>query len=215
MARSIILYALVIGLSMSTVALAEREAKKPKKVKCKDKWYPNCYHKPLFCPAACPRKCFVDCASCQPVCSMPSPSPPPPPKRYRRSPPPPRNTYSPPPAPPTPQLPSTPPSSPSPPASNGGGSTPYLSPPPPSSEASGAKRVRCRNRNSTHCYGMELTCPSACPQQCEVDCVPCRPVCSKFLKFTPIYIYKHYMYTIGSNYLPFPNLVFRLYFYKC
>ncbi|XP_022937516.1 uncharacterized protein LOC111443907 [Cucurbita moschata] len=85
-------------------------------------------------------------------------SPPPPPFIYS-SPPPPATTEPPPPIPPTP----TPPTS--------------LSPP-PSSEASGQKKVRCKNRSFPHCYGMELTCPTDCPGQCEVDCVTCSAVCN-------------------------------------
>ncbi|XP_030454901.2 uncharacterized protein LOC115676154 [Syzygium oleosum] len=51
-------------------------------------------------------------------------------------------------------------------------------PPPPSSEVSGGKRVRCKNRNYPHCYGLEQSCPSACASTCEVDCVTCKTVCS-------------------------------------
>ncbi|GLT63852.1 hypothetical protein SLA2020_363840 [Shorea laevis] len=126
---------------------------KPMKVECKDKKYPSCYHKNLFCPASCPRTCVVDCAKCQPVCPAtppPVPSIPPP----ALSPPPPP-ALSPPPPPPALPLP----------------------PPPPSGSDSPPKTAKCKNRNFPLCYGMELTCPSGCPDHCEVDCVTCKPVC--------------------------------------
>lgn len=141
-------------------------------------------------------------------------SPPPPPKTYPSPPPapsvvpssPPSNT-TPPPLPPTstpsppptltptpsPPLPPTPTPSPSPPATPTPSpplpptfipSSSYPPPPPPSSEASGEKRVKCKNKNYPHCYGLELSCPSGCPEQCEVDCVTCSPVCSKYTKPT-------------------------------
>lgn len=160
-------------------------APKAKKVKCKDKKYPQCYKSTHYCPADCLRTCVVDCVSCQPVCTPPPPpppSPPPPPPKPRKlkSPPPPYIYSSPPPPPPhiysSPPPPTVQPSpsTPTPPAS-----------PPPSSEVSGQKKVRCKNRGFPHCYGMELSCPSDCPSQCEVDCVTCSPVCSKLL--TPLF----------------------------
>ncbi|XP_030505725.2 uncharacterized protein LOC115720699 [Cannabis sativa] len=176
---------LIISLSI-LLALTQAEPnkpKKPKKIKCKDKWYPDCYKKDLYCPESCPRTCFVDCRTCQPLCTQPPPSPPPPPKRKPRSPPPPpATTYSPPP----PQASSWPPppvnnnAYPPPPPTQTPTPTPATpqSPPPPSEEAAGGKRVRCRNKNYPSCYGMEHTCPSACPDQCEVDCVTCSPVCN-------------------------------------
>lgn len=140
-------------------------------------------------------------------------SPPPPPKTYPSpppahsvvpsSPPPPlpsTSTPSPSPSPtptptptPSPPLPSTPTPSPPPPVTPTPSpplpptfipSSSYPPPPPPSSEASGEKRVKCKNKNYTHCYGLELSCPSGCPEQCEVDCVTCSPVCSKYTKPT-------------------------------
>ncbi|KAJ8555490.1 hypothetical protein K7X08_012986 [Anisodus acutangulus] len=48
----------------------------PKKVKCQDKKFPSCYHKSFACPSNCPRACVADCASCQPVCTVPTPLPP-------------------------------------------------------------------------------------------------------------------------------------------
>lgn len=155
MSQTMVRSSLILFLILSiTVSLTEGAPKKPKKVKCKDKWYPNCYKKELYCPDACLRTCSVDCRTCQPVCSQPPPSPPPP-----------RPTAYPPPRSPPPSTPTTP--------------TP-VPPPPPSSEAAGGRRVRCRNRDYPNCYGMEHTCPSGCPDQCEVDCVTCSPVCSKF-----------------------------------
>ncbi|PRQ33203.1 hypothetical protein RchiOBHm_Chr5g0054971 [Rosa chinensis] len=99
-----------------------------------------------------------------PPATNPSPPPSPittpsPPLSTPSSPPPPTPTPSPP-LPPT----STPPS--------------FYPSPPPSSEAAGEKRVKCKNKNYPHCYGLELSCPSGCPEQCEVDCVTCSPVCN-------------------------------------
>ncbi|XP_062086577.1 uncharacterized protein LOC133792688 [Humulus lupulus] len=165
---------LLISLSI-LVAITEAapKPKKPKKVKCKDKWYPDCFNKHLYCPEACPTTCFVDCRTCQPLCTQPPPSPPP------RSLPPPATTTYPPPPPPQPSLPlPSPPPPPIPTPQSPLPPAPLLPPPPPSSEAAGGKRVRCRNRNYPSCYGLEHTCPSACPDQCEVDCVTCSPVCN-------------------------------------
>ncbi|KAA0038827.1 hypothetical protein IC582_028563 [Cucumis melo] len=156
-----------------------------KKVKCHDDNYPQCYKSDLYCPADCPETCVVDCSSCQAVCNPPPPprrlksppppyiysSPPPPPYIYSSPPPPPPYIYASPPPPPPATLPPSPPtptpSTPTPPTS-----------PPPSSEASGQKKARCKNRSYPHCYGMELSCPSSCPDHCEVDCVTCSPVCN-------------------------------------
>ncbi|VVA34354.1 PREDICTED: late embryogenesis abundant [Prunus dulcis] len=40
------------------------------------------------------------------------------------------------------------------------------------------KKVQCKNQDYPDCYCLELTCPSACPEHCEVDCVTCSPVCN-------------------------------------
>ncbi|KAG8375599.1 hypothetical protein BUALT_Bualt10G0117200 [Buddleja alternifolia] len=53
------------------VALSEGVPHKPKKIKCKDKNFPLCYKKDLYCPDACLRDCEVDCATCQPICVPP------------------------------------------------------------------------------------------------------------------------------------------------
>ncbi|XP_038894866.1 uncharacterized protein LOC120083266 [Benincasa hispida] len=159
-----------------------------KKVKCNDDNYPQCYKSDHYCPADCPQTCVVDCSSCQPVCTPPPPPPsrklksPPPPYIYSSPPPPPPYIYSSPPPPP-PYIYSSPPPPPpksyasSPPPPPATTPTPPTSPP-PSSETSGQKKARCKNRGYPHCYGMELSCPSACPDQCEVDCVTCSPVCN-------------------------------------
>ncbi|CBI28357.3 unnamed protein product, partial [Vitis vinifera] len=55
---------------------------------------------------------------------------------------------------------------------------PTASPPPPPPKRRRPKRVKCKNKYYTHCYGMELNCPSTCPDRCEVDCVTCSPVCN-------------------------------------
>lgn len=132
---------------------------KAMKVRCKDRKYTACYNKQFLCPNSCPRTCVVDCASCQPVCqAMPPPSPP-------------QSSTSPPPPPSV--SPVSPPST----------STSPPPPPsvlPPSTEISPAKAY-CKNRYYPQCYRLEQNCPSACPGQCEVDCVTCSPVCSKFL----------------------------------
>ncbi|KAK9056642.1 hypothetical protein SSX86_024004 [Deinandra increscens subsp. villosa] len=80
----------------------------------------------------------------------PTPSPPPPPT----------------PSPPTPDSPPTPtPYSPSPP-------TWYPTPSPQQ------KKAKCKNINYPQCYATEHVCPASCPNQCVVDCVACKPVCS-------------------------------------
>uniref|UniRef100_A0A7N2MP19 Late embryogenesis abundant protein n=1 Tax=Quercus lobata TaxID=97700 RepID=A0A7N2MP19_QUELO len=178
--------------------VAEAGPPKQKKVKCKDKKYPTCYHVDKYCPTTCPRTCVVDCVSCQPVCtSSPSPPPPPPPPKPRKqSPPPPPRTYpSPSPPPPTPTIYSSPPppppstihSSPPPTTIYPSPSPPPLTtptppsshpPPPPPASSSDGKKVRCMNKNYPQCYAMEHSCPSGCPEQCEVDCVTCSPVCN-------------------------------------
>lgn len=182
MGQSIVLSSLFL-VFLLLVVLAEG-APKPKKVKCKDKKYSSCYNKDLYCPPSCLRTCVVDCATCQPVCTPPPPPPPspppPPPKSPRKRSPPPPKIYPSPPLPPS----SSPPNSyhpPPPTTSSGSPPSRYPPPPPPAgSEVSGEKKVRCRNKSYPHCYGMELRCPSGCPEQCEMDCVTCSPVCSKF-----------------------------------
>ncbi|KAH8497974.1 hypothetical protein H0E87_017037 [Populus deltoides] len=158
--------------------VAEAATQKPKKAKkCRDKKnYPVCFKtKNLYCPPQCPRDCYVDCATCTPVCSKPSKSPPflPPPPPSLSPPPttstPPSSSTPPPPPASTPPL-SPPPATTTPPTQN--------PPPPPGSSESAPKRARCKNRNYATCYGQEYTCPSACPNQCEVDCTICKAVCN-------------------------------------
>ncbi|OWM68990.1 hypothetical protein CDL15_Pgr025177 [Punica granatum] len=183
------------------IVVAEGGPPKAKKVRCKDRNFPACYKQTFYCPNTCLRTCAVDCARCQPVCfpvpspPPPPPSPPPPPKRLRspppprkrsppppprkRSPPPPVDSWKyPPPPPPASFMPPPPPAqttSPPPPPSSGNATTPP--PPPDQSEASGASRVRCRSKAYPQCYGLEHTCPSACPKTCGVDCVTCKAIC--------------------------------------
>ncbi|KAF8081215.1 hypothetical protein N665_0899s0004 [Sinapis alba] len=85
--------------------------------------------------------------------------------------------YSPP-ATPTPSIPSPTPTTPSVPT------PPYVPPssptptPPSDGEAgAGVRRARCKKKGSP-CYGVEYSCPSACPRSCEVDCVTCKPLCN-------------------------------------
>uniref|UniRef100_A0A7N0U7G1 Root cap n=1 Tax=Kalanchoe fedtschenkoi TaxID=63787 RepID=A0A7N0U7G1_KALFE len=171
---------LLVALILCMAAAIEA-APKAKKVKCQDKKYPDCYHVKLLCPDECLRTCVVDCVSCQPVCKAPpppppSPPPPPPKAKKKKSPPPPPYTPSSPPPPPAatdPQL-----SSPPPPSNTPSPTPPVTTPPPPFSEAAAGTRVKCKNKNYPTCYGQELTCPTSCPGQCEVDCVTCKPVCS-------------------------------------
>lgn len=101
-----------------------------------------------------------------PPTTTPSPSPsPPPPASHYQSPPP---TPSPPtPSPPTSHPPSTPTQSP-----------PTSSSPPPTLSPS-TKKAKCKNKYYPQCYNIEHVCPSSCPGGCEVDCVTCKPVCSK------------------------------------
>ncbi|WZZ28705.1 hypothetical protein YC2023_012106 [Brassica napus] len=107
-----------------------------------------------------------------PAPSVPSPTPTPP-----SSPTPPGST----PTTPTPSVPTPSPSVPVPSAPN---SPPYVPPssptptPPSDGEAgAGVRRARCKKKGSP-CYGVEYSCPSACPRSCEVDCVTCKPLCN-------------------------------------
>ncbi|KAI7982717.1 hypothetical protein LOK49_LG15G01852 [Camellia lanceoleosa] len=129
----------------------------------------------------------------------------PPPTEVPTLPPPPSVlTFSPPPPPfslPTPPL--TPISTPPPPPTEvptlvPPPSVPTLSPPPPPSNvpiplltpisipslpsstpppSSYHKKARCMSKAYEACYWREFTCLMACPEQCEVDCVTCSPVC--------------------------------------
>ncbi|KAA8545831.1 hypothetical protein F0562_020718 [Nyssa sinensis] len=45
----------------------------PKKVKCKNKNYPQCYSAEHVCPNSCPDGCEVDCGNCRPVCKCDMP----------------------------------------------------------------------------------------------------------------------------------------------
>ncbi|KAM7470457.1 hypothetical protein LguiA_008640 [Lonicera macranthoides] len=47
--------------------------KSPKKVKCKNKNYPQCFTMEHTCPSACPGSCEVDCVTCKPVCKCDMP----------------------------------------------------------------------------------------------------------------------------------------------
>ncbi|KAK9049472.1 hypothetical protein SSX86_031559 [Deinandra increscens subsp. villosa] len=95
--------------------------------------------------------------------SPPSTTPSPP---TESTPPTPSSPPPPTPSPPTPKSPPTPtPSSPSPP-------TWYPTPPPQQNKA------KCKNINYPQCYATEHVCPASCPNQCAVDCVACKPVCS-------------------------------------
>ncbi|KAF9596971.1 hypothetical protein IFM89_014685 [Coptis chinensis] len=121
----------IVALLAILVVIAE--AKNPGYATCTVKKYKNCYDTVHVCPKLCPYSCTVDCASCQPICSL-SPPPPkqksPPPPKYK-SPPPPKYKSPPPPpkykSPPPPKYKSPPPppkyKSPPPPK--------YKSPPPP------------------------------------------------------------------------------------
>ncbi|XP_062018823.1 uncharacterized protein LOC133735434 [Rosa rugosa] len=45
----------------------------PKKGKCKNKNYPQCYNIEHACPSSCPGGCEVDCVTCKPVCKCDQP----------------------------------------------------------------------------------------------------------------------------------------------
>ncbi|KAM1345386.1 hypothetical protein ACFX15_034128 [Malus domestica] len=45
----------------------------PKKAKCKNKNYPQCYNIQHVCPTACSGGCEVDCVTCKPVCKCDQP----------------------------------------------------------------------------------------------------------------------------------------------
>ncbi|XP_072950537.1 uncharacterized protein [Typha angustifolia] len=77
MARLALGFILVSSLLLVAVAVAAaatpKPAKPPKppmKVKCKEnkKLFPYCSGKQMYCPTRCPRSCYVDCASCKPIC---------------------------------------------------------------------------------------------------------------------------------------------------
>ncbi|CAH8318594.1 unnamed protein product [Eruca vesicaria subsp. sativa] len=122
-----------------------------------------------------------------PTPSVPSPTPTPP----GSTPATPTPSVPTPPATPAPSVP-TPPVTPTPPGStpspsvpvpSAPNSPPYVppsspSPTPPSDGEAGAgvRRARCKKKDSP-CYGVEYTCPAACPRSCEVDCVTCKPLC--------------------------------------
>ncbi|KAK9056643.1 hypothetical protein SSX86_024005 [Deinandra increscens subsp. villosa] len=99
--------------------------------------------------------------STPPTLSSPPPTTPSPP--IESTPPTPSSPPSPTPSPPTPASPPTP--TPSPP-------TWYPTPPPQ------RKKAKCKNINYPQCYATEHVCPASCPNQCVVDCVACKPVCS-------------------------------------
>ncbi|XP_059665953.1 uncharacterized protein LOC132311845 [Cornus florida] len=40
------------------------------------------------------------------------------------------------------------------------------------------RRVRCRSIGYSGCFNIWFLCPVACPKNCLLDCVACRPVCS-------------------------------------
>ncbi|KAJ0077267.1 hypothetical protein Patl1_35476 [Pistacia atlantica] len=45
----------------------------PKKARCKNSKYPQCYNVEYTCLGSCPGGCEVDCATCKPVCSCDKP----------------------------------------------------------------------------------------------------------------------------------------------
>ncbi|KAF8050254.1 hypothetical protein N665_2013s0001, partial [Sinapis alba] len=122
-----------------------------------------------------------------PTPSVPSPTPTPPssPTPTPSVPTPPGST----PATPTPSVPTPPgstPATPTPsvPVPTAPNSPPYVPPssptptPPSDGEAgAGVRRARCKKKGSP-CYGVEYSCPAACPRSCEVDCVTCKPLCN-------------------------------------
>ncbi|GAB2233935.1 hypothetical protein Droror1_Dr00003165 [Drosera rotundifolia] len=64
-----------------------------------------------------------------------------------------------------------------------------------------AKKAKCLNKNYPGCYYREYTCPASCPGTCQVDCVTCRPVCSKFNLLCFLHISSYNTETIYSSYL--------------
>lgn len=67
-----------------TLAFANSQPHRPKKVKCTNKKHKNCYRKDVYCPMACPRTCVFDCKSCKGSCiPHPLPAPPPPPNQKK------------------------------------------------------------------------------------------------------------------------------------
>ncbi|KAG6409594.1 hypothetical protein SASPL_127634 [Salvia splendens] len=72
-----LVFSAAVLLLLATPQGASAAGPKPKKVKCKNKNYPSCLNKDLYCPTTCARDCLVDCKSCQPVCPPSPPIPPP------------------------------------------------------------------------------------------------------------------------------------------
>ncbi|KAJ0680956.1 hypothetical protein HanPI659440_Chr16g0630351 [Helianthus annuus] len=103
----------------------------------------------------------------------PTPSSPPP-----TTPSPPTESTPPTPSSPSPKTPSPPTPSPSTPPSP---PTPTPSPSPPTwfpTPPPQPKKAKCKNSNYPQCYATEHVCPASCPNQCTVDCVTCKPVCT-------------------------------------
>ncbi|XP_071700376.1 uncharacterized protein [Rutidosis leptorrhynchoides] len=104
-----------------------------------------------------------------PTPSPPTPSPPSPtPSPPTPSPP------SPTPSPPTPSPPSPTPLPPTPSPPSPTPSPPIWHPTPPPQPT----KAKCVNKGYPQCYATEHVCPASCPNQCEVDCVACKPVCN-------------------------------------
>lgn len=175
----------VCALLFLSVVVADGTPK-AKKVRCKDKNFPDCYKTQLLCPDSCLRTCELDCASCQPVCNASLPlTPAPKPlkamkvrckdKKFRPG------CFN--------QQFLCPGSCPRSCEVDCASCQPVCKvaspvatppPPPPQSEVSPAKAF-CKNKLYPQCYRQEQNCPSACPDHCEVDCVTCSPVCGKLL----------------------------------
>ncbi|PWA38687.1 root cap [Artemisia annua] len=153
MVGHVTLLVVLILVAFGDAATPPGIANNPSHATCKDPTYKECHNLVHVCPKFCPNGCTVHCQSCKPICiNSTTPSPPvlaPPPHVY--SPPP---TYS------------TPPSQ-SPPQSSPAPTTP--SPP---------TKSKCKLRSYPQCYATEHVCPASCPNQCEVDCVSCKPVCT-------------------------------------
>lgn len=171
------------ALLFLSVVVADKTPK-AKKVRCKDKNFPDCYKTQLLCPDSCLRTCELDCASCQPVCNASLLSPPLPPKhlkamkvrckdkKYRPG------CYN--------KQFLCPSSCPRSCEVDCGSCQPVCQlappvatppPPPPPQKSTYPAKAYCKNKHYPRCYRQEQNCPSACPDQCEIDCVTCSPVC--------------------------------------
>ncbi|XP_071714921.1 uncharacterized protein [Rutidosis leptorrhynchoides] len=147
-----ILLVLMMVTFSETASTPPGIAKNPVQGSCTNEEFKVCKNLVHVCPKFCPDGCTHHCQSCKPICiGSTTPSPP------AVDPP----VVTPPPTP----TPSPPTPTPSPPV--------WHPTPPPQ-----PMKAKCVNKGYPQCYATEHVCPASCPNQCEVDCVACKPVCN-------------------------------------